>query len=42
MARSEYAGKIDNSGNQEVKAPYKAKPKKPGNVKEGKDLRIKK
>ena len=42
MAKSEYAGRIDNSGNQKVEAPYKAKPKKPGNVKEGKDLRIKK
>ena len=28
MAKSEYAGRIDNSGNQKVEAPYKAKPKK--------------
>lgn len=42
MARSEYAGRIKNSGNQKVEAPIKTKPGKAGNVKEGKDLRIKK
>ena len=42
MARSEYAGKIKNSGNQQVDAPYKTKPGKSGVVKVGKDLRVKK
>ncbi len=42
MATSVYAGKIKNSGNQIVEAPFKTKPAKSGKVKEGKDLRIKK
>lgn len=39
--KSAYAGKVKNSGNQEVKAPFKTKPAKSGKVKEGKDLRVK-
>lgn len=42
MAISAYAGKIKNSGNQKVEAPFKTAPAKPGKVKEGKDLRVKK
>lgn len=42
MATSAYAGKIKNSGNQSVEAPFKTKPAKAGKVKEGRDLRVKK
>lgn len=41
MGTSTYVGKIKNSGNQTVEAPYKTKPAKSGKVKEGKDLRVK-
>lgn len=41
MAKSDYIGKIKNSGNQTVEAPLKTKSAKAGKVKEGKDLRTK-
>lgn len=37
--KSDYIGKIKNSGNQSIEAPVKTAPAKPGKVKEGKDLR---
>ncbi len=39
MSKSDYAGKIKNSGVQRVEAPVKKPAPKPGVVKTGSDLR---
>lgn len=39
MSKSGYIGKIQNTGNQMIKAPNQITPEKKGKVKTGSDLR---